>query len=171
MTDLLEVLDNTSEVEEDDAAVELKKYLTFLIGDDPYGFYIDYVVEIIGAQEVTEIPEQLNYVKGVINLRGKIIPVMDVRLRFRKEERPYDERTCFVVVNIKGLLVGLIVDTVLEVMEINEEKVSSPPGFEVDFSSQFISGVVEVRNSVILLLDTEKLVYEESIEEVQVDLG
>ena len=92
------IIEETFQMEED---TQKDKYLTFSIGNEDYGIEIKYVTEIIGIQVITEIPELPNYVKGIINLRGKIIPVMDVRLRFKKEPLAYNDRTCVIVVDIR----------------------------------------------------------------------
>jgi len=99
-----EALENVLEYEED---TQKGKYLTFIIGKEVYGIEIKYVMEIIGMQQITEVPELPEYIKGIINLRGKIIPVLDVRLRFKKEPMEYNDRTCIIVVDIKDVSVGL----------------------------------------------------------------
>ncbi|MCX7615117.1 MAG: chemotaxis protein CheW, partial [Clostridiales bacterium] len=90
------------------------KYLTFLVGTEYFGIEISQVEEIIGIQDITHIPELPGYIKGVINLRGKIVPVMDVRIRFKKEPLKYNDRTCIIIVDIRGIEIGLIVDSVSE---------------------------------------------------------
>jgi len=148
MADLIE---NATELEED----TLKgRYLTFSIGDESYGIEVRYVTEIVGIQKITVIPELPEYVKGIINLRGKIIPVIDVRLRFRKEPKEYNDRTCVIVIDIKDLSIGLIVDTVSEVITIPEEDIVEPPE---SFSNRYIRSIGKVGNEVKLLLDCEKL--------------
>jgi len=102
------------------------QYLTFSVENESYGLDIIYVTEIIGMQRVTEVPELPEYVRGIINLRGKIIPVMDIRLRFEKPFREYDEKTCIVVVEIQDISVGIIVDAVSEVITIREEEIVLP---------------------------------------------
>ena len=119
--DLLEDDDEDGEDTQED------KYLTFVIGKEDFGIEIRYVTEIIGIQGITEVPDMPHYVKGVINLRGKVIPVMDVRLRFGVDERPYDDRTCIIVININDQPVGLIVDRVLEVLDIQKSEIEPPP--------------------------------------------
>ena len=86
------------------------KYLTFNLENDVFGMEVDFVTEIIEMQEITEVPETPPYVIGIINLRGKIIPVIDVRLKFKKEKVPYDDRTCIIVIDINDMQVGLIVE-------------------------------------------------------------
>ncbi len=112
---MAEVLNEAMELEEDS---QKGKFLTFVLDKEEYGLEIRYVTEIIGLQVITLVPELPDYVKGIINLRGKIIPVIDVRMRFKKAMREYDDRTCIVVVEIKNISVGLIVDTVAEVLTI-----------------------------------------------------
>ena len=110
-------------VEDQDAQKD--KYLTFQISSEEYAIAITYVTEIIGMLNITEVPQTPSYIKGVINLRGKVIPVMDVRLRFNMAARDYDERTCVVVVNLYESTVGLVVDTVSEVLDIPSENIDS----------------------------------------------
>lgn len=163
---MAELLQELVENEED----TLKdKYLIFSIGREYYGIDIKYVIEIIGIEPITEVPELPIYIKGVINLRGKIIPVMDVRAKFRKEEKEYDDRTCIIVVEIGNICIGLIIDTVSEVVNIEESSISPPPktSSNRDTSNKYIKGIGEVQNGVRLLIDCQKLLEEEEIEELK----
>jgi purine-binding chemotaxis protein CheW len=167
MEDLLE---KVVESEED---TQKDKYLIFSIGNECYGIDIKYVTEIIGIEPITEVPELPNYIKGVINLRGKIIPVMDVRLRFKKEPKEYDDRTCIVVVEIGNINIGLIIDRVLEVVNIDESNISPPPKINSnkDNANKYIKGIGKIQNEVRLLIDCHKLLEEDEIEEIKsVDL-
>ena len=103
------------------------KYVTFKSGNEYFGLKIQYVNEIIVFQEITKIPESEDYIKGLINLRGKIIPVIDVRLRFKQEPFEYTDRTCIIVVNVKNIVVGLIVEKIAEVVEIQDENIIPSP--------------------------------------------
>ncbi len=154
---------NRLEVEED---TQKDRYLTFLIGEECYGFEIKHVTEIIGIQAITEIPELPEYVKGIINLRGKIIPVMDVRLRFKKEALVYNDRTCVIVVDVNDISIGFIVDQVAEVMSIPEEDIVDPPQVHKGMNNKYIKKIGKVGNSVKLLLDCEMLLTEQESEEV-----
>lgn len=138
------------------------KYLTFNLGKDEYGIEIIHVTEIIGIQPFTEIPQLEDYVKGVINLRGKVIPLMDVRLRFNKPFRDYDNRTCIIVININEMSLGLIVDCVLEVLNIADENISLPPNYKIG-SQNLINGIGKIGNEIKLLLDCNKLVSDDEI--------
>ena len=141
------------------------KFLTFCIGNEFYGIEISYVTEIIGLQSITEIPEMPTYIKGIINLRGKIIPVMDVRLRFRKPFREYNDRTCIVVIDIKEVPMGLIVDSVSEVISISNEEIVIPPTMTKE-GNKYIKGIGKVGNEVKLLLDSDRLLNETDLENV-----
>jgi len=158
---MADVLDNTIDMEED----TLKgRFLTFSLGNESYGIEVKYVTEIIGMQAITEMPELPEYVKGVINLRGKIIPVMDVRLRFKKEPREYNDRTCVIVVDINDISIGLIVDTVSEVITIPEEDIVEPPQMNKELNNRYIKSIGKVGSDVKLLLDCEKLLTTNEIE-------
>ena len=142
------------ETEEEDT---LKgKYLIFTMGNELYGMEIRYITEIIGIQPITEVPEMPDYVKGVTNLRGKIIPVMDARLRFKKAARDYDGRTCIIVLETGDITIGLIVDGVSEVLPMKEEDIAPPP--EINRGGhKYIKGIGKAGGSVKLLLDCQKL--------------
>jgi purine-binding chemotaxis protein CheW len=134
------------------------KNLTFLIEEDSYGLEIKYVKQIIGVQEIAIVPKQPDYIKGVINLRGEIIPIMDMRLKFLKEERPYDDRTCIIVLEISGDTIGIIVDSVSDVLDIADDQISDAPEFDSNIQNKYIRGIARVNNKLIILLDCEELV-------------
>jgi purine-binding chemotaxis protein CheW len=159
---LQELVENEEDTQKD-------KYLIFSIGKEYYGIDIKYVIEIIGIEPITEVPELPTYIKGVINLRGKIIPVMDVRVKFKKEEKEYDDRTCIIVVEIGSICIGLIIDTVVEVASIEESSISPPPktSYNRDTANKYIKGIGEVQNGVRLLIDCQKLLEDDEIEELQ----
>lgn len=140
------------------------KFLTFEVEDETYGIEIRYVTEIIGIQPITKVPESSTYIRGIINLRGKIIPVMDVRLKFRKTAIPYNDRTCIVVVDIGTMQIGLIVDQVAEVIDIPEENIVPPPDMKQGFNNRFIMGIGKVGEAIKLILDCRKMVTEEDAE-------
>lgn len=132
------------------------KYLTFPVGAETYGLHISYVREIIKIQAITPLPDVPEYVRGVINLRGRVIPVVDVRLRFRLPPRPYDERTCIVVVTVGEWSVGLVVDTVSEVSAIPNEDVEPAPSFVTHEGEHYLSGIGKTGGQVRLLLDVAR---------------
>lgn len=145
---------------ENDTQLQLDKYVTFKSGNEYFGLKIEYVNEIIVFQEITEIPESENYIKGLINLRGKIIPVIDVRLRFGQEPFEYNDRTCIIVINVKSTVVGLIVEKIAEVVEIPEENILPSPsiGHGDKVQNNYVQAIGKVGDDVKLLLDPDKLI-------------
>lgn len=133
------------------------RYLTFAVGDEVFGIEIRYVTEIIGIQPITKLPEAPEHIKGVINLRGRIIPVVDVRLKFKKDPIEYNDRTCVIVVEANSLVAGLIVDNVAEVISIADEDVVPPPEYSASVNNSYIKGIGKSDGKVKLLLDCEKL--------------
>lgn len=143
-----------------------QKYVTFMSGKEYFGLKIEYVNEIIVAQEITAIPETEDYIKGLINLRGKIIPVIDVRLRFKQEPFEYDDRTCIIVINVEGTEVGLIVEKIAEVVEIADENLLPAPTLSRSDKTKaqkdrYVYAIGKVGNSVKLLLDPDKLLHDD----------
>lgn len=172
MTDLKSrrLLDRHTIEDDDDEESEdtqRDKFLTFRIGGEEYGIEIRHVTEIVGIQKITEVPDLQEFVKGVINLRGNVIPVIDVRTRFAMESRPYDDRTCVVVVNIREMSVGLVVDTVSEVLTIPQPQVTPPPKFQKNEENRYIQGMGQVGDTVKILLDIERMLGDGGIEKVQ----
>lgn len=142
------------------------KYVTFKTGKEYFGLKIEYVNEIVVYQEITQVPETPEYIKGLINLRGKIIPVIDVRTRFKMEPLEYNDRTCIIVVKLQEMVIGLIVEQIAEVVEILPENVLDPPVLgkeEKVVENRYVYGIGTVGDSVKLLLDPEKLLKDEDI--------
>lgn len=135
-------------------------FLTFRLGHEDYGIEIRYVTEIVGMQRITEVPDMPPAVKGVVNLRGQVIPVLDMRTRFHMAPRDYDERTCIVVIRIDKIQIGIVVDTVNEVRTIEASQVSPPPRD----SSSFIQGMGKVGDNVIILLKGRCLLHEHELD-------
>lgn len=153
-----EAFERIQDIEEEDT--QKGKFLTFFVGKEVYGIEIKYVTEIIGIQAITEVPDLPDYIKGIINLRGKIIPVMDVRLRFKKEFLEYNDRTCVIVIDTNEITIGLIVDGVAEVINIAGSDIVPPPQMN-SFHNRYIKAIGKVGNDVKLLLDCQKLLSEE----------
>lgn len=149
------------ELEED---TQKGKYLTFVLGNESYGIGIEYVIEIIGLLPITVVPELPVYIKGIMNLRGRIIPVMDMRLRFRKEFVEYDERTCIIVVEIGENSVGLIVDRVSEVTNIADDDIVEQPMLSSGMSNRYIKSIGKVGGEVKMLLDCDELLSHHEVE-------
>ncbi len=147
------------------------KYLTFSLGTEEYGIEIKYVREIVGLQKITEVPGLPPYVKGIINLRGNIIPVLDVRARFNKPEIGYNDRTCTIIIEVQEILIGLIVDAVAEVLSIPEHDIVVPPQLGNKYQNRFLKGIGKVEDNVKLLLNCEKLLSDEELEEISKSLA
>jgi len=133
------------------------KYLTFALGKEDYGLEILKVREIIGMMEVTAVPQVPEYVKGVINLRGKVIPVISLRRKFGMEEVKDTEATCIVVVNLDDILIGVIIDQVREVLDIHQANIEPAPNFGASVSTEFILGMGKIGEEVKILLNIEKI--------------
>ena len=157
----------------DERDTQKGKYVTFKSGNEYFGLKIQYVNEIIVFQEITKIPESEDYIKGLINLRGKIIPVIDVRLRFKQEPFEYTDRTCIIVVNVKNIVVGLIVEQIAEVVEIREENIIPSPSVGKADKSQnkYVYAIGKVGDQVKLLLDPDRLLNDEEITALDPNAG
>lgn len=146
------------------------KFLTFLLGSEEYGIPIQKIKEIIGIMDITNIPRSPAFIKGVINLRGKIIPVMDLRLKFGLTEKEYNQRTCIIVVELElagsARLMGIVVDTVSEVLNIQKSEIELPPQYGCMVDTAFLTGMGKVKGKVVLLLDIERVLDRE--EKVQI---
>lgn len=148
------------------------RYLTFSLGKQSYGISVLKVREIIQIQPITKVPRTPDFMKGVINLRGKVIPVADLRIRFGFENATVDERTCIVVVLLdlgdgREALTGLIVDAVEEVRQINNDVIEDAPGFtDTGVSVEYLYGMAKVDDSVKMLLDIDRIMSADVIEEL-----
>jgi purine-binding chemotaxis protein CheW len=143
------------------------KYLTFVLDEEEYGISILKIKEIIGMMAVTTVPQTPEFVKGVINLRGKVIPVMDLRLRFGMEAIDYTDRTCIIVVEIEAgtgtVQIGLVVDSVSEVLNIKGEDIEDAPAFGANLSTDYILGMAKIDSGVKILLDIDRVLSAEEV--------
>jgi purine-binding chemotaxis protein CheW len=141
------------------------KYLTFSLGQEEYGIGILKVKEIIGMMPITPVPQSPGFVKGVINLRGKVIPVVDLRAKFGMEEKDYAERTCIIVVEIRGstgqVLMGIVVDAVSEVLNIRGTDIEDTPTFGVKLDTGYILGLAKTDKALKILLDIDRVFHSE----------
>lgn len=144
------------------------KYLTFTLADCEYGISILKIKEIIGMIDVTTVPQTPDYIKGVVNLRGKVIPVVDLRLRFGIEYNEYTDRTCIIVVEMDGvsgtILTGIVVDAVSEVLNIKADDIENTPAFGVKLETEYILGMAKMDHNVSILLDIDRVLTEENKE-------
>jgi purine-binding chemotaxis protein CheW len=144
-----------------------EKYLTFRVNETTYGINIKFVREIVGIQKIIVLPDMPPYVKGIINLRGHVIPVLDVRIRFGMEENNYNDRTCIIVVDVKDSTVGLITDSVNEVASIPSNRIEPPPQISQDEKNYFIQSVAKFENEIKIILDVNKLLFENDYQKIE----
>ncbi len=147
--------------------IEGGKFLTFLLDREIYGIPIKKAREIIGVMEITHIPKTKNYIKGVMNLRGKIIPIIDLRLKFGMVEKPYTDRTCIIVIEMvteqAHYLVGVAVDTVAEVINIQKNEIDLLPEYDSQFENDFLAGIGKLKDRVVMILDIEQILSGEDL--------
>ena len=146
-----------------DAKQIFGKYLTFILGHEEYGIEILKVQEIIGMMEVTAVPKAPPFIRGIINLRGNVIPVVDLREKFEMPRKENSEKTCVIVLNVnagdaaKTVTMGILVDEVSEVLDIASEKIDPPPDFGAAVDTRFILGIGKLEKKVAILLDIDKV--------------
>ena len=166
-TELFEYLDALEDYE--DIEQELfhsgngLQYVTFLIRDEKYALEITKVREFITYTQITKMPNLPFYVKGVINLRGKIVPVVDLRKRFNLDELDYNKYTVIIIVQVETKLVGMVVDSVSDVIFIPKEQIQPPPEFATSIDMEYITGLGQYKNELVILLDGEKLLSPEEL--------
>lgn len=147
------------------------KFLTFSLADEQYGIGILKIKEIIGMMPITSVPQTPDFVKGVLNLRGKVIPVLDLRLRFSLPPLDYTERTCIIVVEVEGkteiLTMGIVVDSVSEVLPIKSNDIENTPSFGTKVDTTYILGIAKTEEGVKILLDIDKILSTSELEMLQ----
>lgn len=146
------------------------KYLIFGLDQDIFGIPLSVVSEVISYQPITPIYESSNYLKGVINLRGKIIPIIDLRLKFHLPEKEYTERTIFIIVNIEyqnqQSLLGLVVDLVKDVITIDDKDLQQPTEVGFKFKSKYLYGLIQYQEQIVIILDINKILTTEEVIEI-----
>lgn len=148
--------------DDEDIDNQSNKYLMFNLGNEEYGIDITRITAIEELPQITVIPDMPDFVKGVINLRGKVIPAVDLRLRFGLKAREYDDRTCIIIVSINRNTIGLIVDIVSEVHEIRKDDIGPPPSFkDASGKEQYIEGLAKKGDEVKIILDVHKIISNE----------
>lgn len=151
------------------------KYLTFTLANEDYGIGILKIKEIIGMMPITSVPRTPDFVKGVVNLRGKVIPVVDLRLKFGMPEIDYTERTCIIVVEISGqtgaIKIGIVVDAVSEVLNIKGDDIENTPVFGTRVNTDYILGMAKTGGCVKILLDIDKVLSSQEISSLEKGVG
>ena len=137
------------------------KYLTFALSNEEFGIRVLKVREIMGLQEITAVPQTPAHVKGVINLRGRVVPVIDLRLKFGLPQAEYSQRTCIIVTQVQGesgpLMMGIVVDGVSEVLNLSDQEIEDTPDFGEDIGNRYLLGMAKVKGKVKILLDIDKV--------------
>lgn len=151
-----------SEIEQENKQRE-GKYLTFVLLEEEYGLEIQKIREITVLMEITTVPKTPDFIKGVVNLRGKVIPVIDLRLKFGMPSADYTKENCIIVMNLASLHIGIIVDSVSEVLFIKEIEIEPPPSFGKSIDASFIFGLGKVKAKAIILLDIDKVLSSEEL--------
>jgi purine-binding chemotaxis protein CheW len=158
------VLANPATVEAAKVDPRAGKYLTFQLGKEEFAVQVLHVREIMGVQEITAVPQMPFHVKGVLNLRGKVIPVVDLRLKFGMPETDYTQRTCIIVVQIEGqagrISTGIIVDGVSEVLTLQTADIEDTPDFGIGAATPYLLGLAKIKGKVKILLDINKIIQE-----------
>ena len=150
-------------IDADGAKVLTSQYVTFLLGEETYGISILKLNEIIAYQSCTTIPNVPGFIKGVLNLRGIVVPVIDLRERFTMEKKTYDQFTVIMILDVSGRTMGLIVDAVSDVVTLNDEDIKPRPNFSTGISTHFIHGMGLKDNKFIILLDVDRLLSDEEL--------
>ena len=156
-------MSNSAHSEHDDLKSQ-QEFLTFVIGEESYALDIMKVKEIRGYEAVTKIANAPSFLKGVINLRGDIVPIVDLRIKFNVGEATYNEFTIVIMLNIEDRIVGIVVDEVSDVIKVSTDDISPPPEFGVAFDSQFLHGLVTIDENMIILVNIEALITSEELQ-------
>jgi len=150
-------LETVEEINEAGSRTRGGKYLTFFLAGEEYGLEILKVHEIIGMMDITPVPRTPDFIRGVINLRGKIIPIVDLRVKFGMEAADTTDETCIIVVQANGVQMGIVVDRVSEVLDIASDEIEDVPSFGSDVNTDYILGIGKTGGKVKLLLDIDKV--------------
>ena len=151
-------------------AEESNSYLTFKLGDEEFGAHVSQVLNILEMTKITQVPQTPEYMKGVINLRGSVLPVIDTRIKFGLPETEYNNNTCIIVMDLDlngdTVNIGAIVDEVLSVIEIEEDQIEPPPSIGNQYKSEFIFGMAKVEENFVMLLDMQKVLSSEEMADI-----
>ncbi|HPB80860.1 MAG TPA: chemotaxis protein CheW [Spirochaetota bacterium] len=143
---------------------EMEQYVTFTIGNEVYGVEVLKVQEIIGMTQITHMPNSMRFMKGVINLRGSVVPVVDMRLKLEMEEQEYTKFTVILIIEVKGTLVGIIVDAVSDVVGLPLSSIQETPHFSANIDTDYIKGIAKKAEQLIIVLDVDKILSSEELE-------
>ena len=142
---------------------EIAQYVTFIIQNEVYGVEVLKVQEIIGMTQITHMPNSMTFMKGVINLRGSVVPVVDMRLKLKMQEKEYDQFTVILIVETKGVLIGMIVDAVSDVIGIPVDTIQETPHFSVNIDTDYIKGIGKKEEQLVIILDVDRILSTEEL--------
>lgn len=145
---------------------EKSQYVTFTIEKEIYGVDVLKVHEIIGMTKITHVPNSMGFMKGIINLRGRVVPVVDMRVKFKMDGREYDDMTVILIVEVKGVLVGMIVDTVSDVIDLKVSDVQETPHFSTKIETDYIKGIGNNNEDLVILLDVDRILTTDELEKI-----
>ncbi|MBP7901789.1 MAG: chemotaxis protein CheW [Spirochaetes bacterium] len=148
---------------------EENQFVTFMIGSETYGVEVLKVKEILGMTEITHVPNSLSFMRGVINLRGAVVPVVDMRLKFQLQEKDYDTFTVIIIVEVRERLIGMIVDTVSDVASIPVSTIQNTPHFTSKIETDFIKGIGQIESLLVIILDVDKILNHEEFKKIEED--
>ncbi|MBP9022555.1 MAG: chemotaxis protein CheW [Spirochaetes bacterium] len=148
---------------------EENQFVTFMIGLETYGVEVLKVKEILGMTEITHVPNSLSFMRGVINLRGAVVPVVDMRLKFQLQEKEYDTFTVIIIVEVRERLIGMIVDTVSDVASIPVSTIQNTPHFTSKIETDFIKGIGQIESLLVIILDVDKILNHEEFKKIEED--
>ncbi|MFW5770848.1 MAG: chemotaxis protein CheW [Spirochaetota bacterium] len=155
---------------ENEIELDVEQFVTFLIGDETYGVEVLRVQEIIGMTTITNVPNSLSFMKGVINLRGSVVPVVDMRLKFEMAEKEYDNFTVIIIVEVHGRLIGMIVDSVSDVVSIPVQKIQDTPHFTTKIETDYIKAIgQETDEHLVIILDVDRILTDEELTHLNKD--
>ena len=144
-----------------------RQYVTFAIGDEMYGVDVIKAQEVLNLADITRIPNTMNFMKGVIDLRGRIVPLIDMRIKFNIPEKPYDQKTVIIIAEIRGLLCGLIVDSVSDVVSMALDDIEDTPHFSAEVDRDSVIGIGRCGNRLVIVLDADRLLTEDEIHQIR----
>ena len=144
-----------------------RQYVTFSIGDEKFGIDVARAQEVLNLTTITKVPDTMKFMKGVIDLRGRIIPLIDMRLKFNIDERPYDKNTVIIIARIKRVLLGLIVDSVLDVISMTLEDIQDTPHFASEVGRDAVAGIGRTPKGLVIVLDADRLFSDDEIKSMQ----
>jgi purine-binding chemotaxis protein CheW len=153
--------------EKDINTVEVKQYVTFIIGEETYGVNVLSVQDIIGMTQITPVPNTLSFMKGVINLRGAVVPVIDLRKKFNMDNREYDSFTVIIIVEVKDVKIGMIVDSVADVVGLPVTSIQDTPHFSSKIETNFIEGIGQLESNLIIILNVEKILSVDELDSLE----